>query len=188
MKRCNSIRSIAAAAAVTAVAVLPLSCSREPGSSDNAPDRGESLIIEPGMSVGMVRAGMTVDELTQKLGQPGHRTANALEYPNLGLAVMPDATGHVLVVMCGDVTGVNGPFVKKFAGRTKEGIGMLSTREELVKAYGPPTSAERLPGGMESIKYDSLGITFTLEGGKIHHMIVRLTGSPPPPAAIEIKP
>jgi hypothetical protein len=70
--------------------------------------------------------------------------------------------------------------VKAFTGRTKEGIGLQSTREDLIKAYGEPSSSERLRGGTESIGYNSLGITFTLEGGKVYHMIVRLRGEQEP--------
>src|SRR5207245_10373257 len=92
-------------------------------------------------------------------------------------AVLPDSNGVVSIVMCGDVTGIHGPFVKAFSGRTKEGIGMLSTRADLLKAYGEPTESEKFRGGLASIKYQPLGITFTLEGGKIDHMIVRL-GAP----------
>ena len=51
---------------------------------------------------------------------------------------------------------------------------MLSTRAELLKAYGEPSEGESFRGGLESMKYQPLGITFTLEGGKVHHMIVRL--------------
>ena len=54
---------------------------------------------------------------------------------------------------------------------------MHSTREDVIKAYGEPTESEKFRGGLESLKYQPLGITFTLEGGKVHHMIVRLAGA-----------
>ena len=146
------------------------------------------IVIEPNLSVGDVRAGMTVQEVTTKLGEPQRRTANALEYTRLGFAVMPDPDGVVQVVMCGDVTGINGPFTKVFTGRTKEGIGMSSTREEVLKAYGEPTEAKKMVGGLESLKYPSFGITFTLEGGKVHHMIVRLTAAPEPDRTVSLVP
>jgi hypothetical protein len=120
---------------------------------------------------------MTIEGVLAKLGQPQRRTANSLEYTSLGFAVMPDVNGIVQVVMCGDVTGINGPLVKRFTGRTKEGIGLSSSREDLTRAYGEPTSDEKLRGGAESVRYDLLGITFTLEGGKVYHMIVRLPGN-----------
>jgi len=112
------------------------------------------------------------------LGAPQRKTGHALEYTQLGLALLPNSNGVVKVVMCGDVTGINGPFVKAFTGRTKEGIGMRSTRDDLLKTYGEPTEREAFRGGLESMKYQPLGITFTLEGGKVHHMIVRLDGEP----------
>ncbi len=151
-------------------------------SATNAP-----MLIVPNASVGKLRAGMTVQQAVAELGEPKRKTANALEYPALGLAVMPGPDGVVQVVMCGDVTGINGPYVKAFAGRTKEGIGMRSTREEVIKAYGEPTRSEKSWGGLESLRYDSLGITFTLEGGKVCHMIVRLGGAQEPERAVKIE-
>lgn len=144
------------------------------------------MLIEPGKSVGPVNAGMTVKEVIAKLGEPQFRTGNALEYKKQGFAVMPDADGIVQVVMCGDVMGLNGPLIKNFTGRTKEGIGLLSTREEVLKTFGRPTKAETHPGGRESLEYVELGITFSLESGKVHHMIVRLGEQFRPPAAVEV--
>jgi hypothetical protein len=102
--------------------------------------------------------------------------------------VMPNAEGIVQVVMCGDVTGLGGPLVKAFTGHTKEGIGLTSTREELLKAYGEPSSSEKLRGGTESIRYDRLGITFTLEAGKVYHMIVRLALQSDPDRSVTLEP
>jgi hypothetical protein len=134
------------------------------------------MLIEPNISVGKVRVGMSVQQLVAELGEPPRRTANSLEYPKLGFAVMPGPDGIVQVVMCGDVTGLNGPFTKVFSGRTKEGIGMNSSKEDLLKAFGEPTKSERMQGGLESLQYAETGMTFTLEAGKVHHIIVRLRG------------
>lgn len=156
-------------------------CSQESDSSalsqsqTNAPS-----LIEPHASVGKVRAGMTVAQVKKELGPPQRTTPNSLQYPSLGFAVMPDADGVIQVVMCGDVTGIGGPYAKAFNGRTKEGIGMFSTREQLVAAYGPPDTSERSMGGVESMRYSALGINFTLERGKIYHMVVRLVENPQP--------
>jgi hypothetical protein len=120
---------------------------------------------------------MRIADVVAQLGEPQRRTANSLEYTSLGFAVMPGPDGIVQVVMCGDVTGINGPLVKAFTGRTKEGVGLKSTREEVIKAYGQPTFSEHMRGGTESLRYDPLGITFTLEADKVYHMIVRLPGN-----------
>lgn len=161
-------------------------CSK---TSDSEGQRAnEPVLVEPHVGVGKVRAGMTVQQVIAELGEPQRRTASALEYARLGLAVVHETNGVVQAVMCGDVTGIRGPFVKTFIGRTKEGIGMNSTREEVVRAYGEPTTNERFAGGLESLKYIPLGITFTLEGGKVHHMIVMLGGSREPDRAVTLEP
>ena len=110
------------------------------------------MLIEPNNSVGGIRAGMTLQQIIEQLGEPQRKTSNALEYTRLGLAVMPGQDGIVQVIMCGDVTGINGPFVKAFTGRTKEGIGMFSTREEVIKTYGQPSASERMRGNTESLQ------------------------------------
>ena len=172
--------------AALALALCCFGCS--PDSHQLSPSENVPMLIEPRVAVGKIRVGMRAEEVVALLGQPQRRTANALEYTPLGFAVMPGPDGIVQVVMCGDVTGINGPLVKAFTGRTKEGIGLRSTREELLKAYGEPSLSEKMRGGTESLRYDSLGITFTLEGDKVYHMIVRLGTPPEQPATVNLDP
>ncbi len=160
-----------------ALAVASPGCSREAErtAADQSVTNAPALIV-PHMSVGQIKAHMTMQQVVGAVGEPRNKTANAWDYPQLGLAVMPK-DGVVLAVLCGDVTGINGSYVKVFSGRTKEGIGLRSTRDEVLKAYGPPTETQGKPGGLESLKYVNIGITFNLEGGKVHHMIVLLDGN-----------
>ena len=65
---------------------------------------------------------------------------------------------------------------------------MKSTREELVKAYGEPTESRKLGGGLESVYYQALGITFTLEGGCVYHLIVRLPNPSEPDRTVTLEP
>ncbi|HSU54004.1 MAG TPA: hypothetical protein VLT36_08115 [Candidatus Dormibacteraeota bacterium] len=173
-------------ASLVASTLCSISCSDRADHPQN--NSGVPFAIEPNVAVGPVHAGMRVQELVAKLGEPERRTANSLEYTRRGFAVMPGPDGTVHVIMCGDVTGISGPLVKAFTGRTKEGIGLGSTREDLVKTYGEPTSSERFRGGTESIRYDPLGITFTLEAGKIYHMIIRLQGAREPDRTVSLEP
>ena len=171
------------------VFLLSLAACSEKVESDSGVSAGTNaaMLIEPNLNVGKIHTGMTTDQVIAALGQPGRRTANSLEYPGLGLAVMPGPDGAVQVVMCGDVTGLSGPFVKAFTGRTKEGIGMTSTRDQVIKAFGEPAGDEKMRFGLESMNYPSLGLTFTLEGGKVHHIIVRLQ-APEPDRTVTIEP
>ena len=164
-------------------------CSQEPAS--NSQVQTGPVLIEPRVSVGKVRAGMTSQQVLNELGQPDRKTGAALEYSSLGFAVIPGSNGIVAAVMCGDVTGLSGPFVSAFKGHTKQGIGMRSSREEVLQAYGEPALSEKFPRALESLQYPALGLTFTLEAGRVHHIIVRLgtttetnrtvTLEPPPP-------
>jgi hypothetical protein len=160
-------------AALTALFFLP-ACSEQPGADSEVATSADALQIEPNAGVGPIRAGMTTQQVVAAIGEPARRTANALIYPKLGLAVMPGADGTAQVVMCGDVTGLQGPFVKAFRGKTSAGLGMESTRDEIIKALGEPTEAETFRGGQEALRYADLGITFTLQQSKVHHIIVRL--------------
>jgi hypothetical protein len=174
---------------VLAVLLAGGSCSEKPSeAAAGVAGANSTLLIEPNIAVGPVRAGMTVEQVVAELGEPQRRPSNSLEYTRLGLAVMPGPDGKVQVVMCGDVTGINGPFAKAFTGRTKEGIGMYSTREEIIRAYGDPTASEKMRGGLESLQYEPLGMTYTLEDGKVHHMIVRLRGPQQPNRTVTLEP
>jgi hypothetical protein len=164
-------------------------CSeKSSGVANGIAGTNSTLLIEPNIAVGPVRAGMTAPQVVAQLGEPERRPSNSLEYTRLGLAVMPGPDGVVQVVMCGDVTGINGPFAKAFKGRTKEGIGMYSTREEVIRAYGNPSASEKMRGGLESLQYEPLGMTYTLESGKVHHIIVRLRGPQEPDRTVTLEP
>lgn len=185
----NAGRTASALRGVALIALLVVAgCSQSPEQAASAGGGTNILmLIEPHVAVGKLHAGMTVQQVVSELGEPARRTANALEYPALGLAVMP-GDGPIQVVMCGDVTGLNGPFVSAFKGRTKEGIGMKSTKAEIVRAYGEPDKDEKMRLGLESMTYPSLAITFTLENEQVHHMIVRLGQPSEPDRAIAIEP
>jgi len=162
-----------------------------PGCSDKSvqtPAANVSLSVEPNVGVGPVHKGMTAAQVIAVLGEPPRRPGKALEYPALGLAVIPGSNDVVQIVMCGDVTGINGRYVEAFTGKTKEGIGMKSTREDLVKAFGEPRDTQTFPGGAESVPYPALGITFTLERGRVHHMVVHLESAPDRTVTIETAP
>jgi hypothetical protein len=181
------------AALVGVVCLLASGCgNQDQAESQHIGVPDDPVVIDPGVCVGKVRYGMTLAEVRSELGEPQRTTPNALEYTRLGFAVMPGADGRVQVVMCGDVMGMSGPLVKKFRAKTKEGIGLGSTRDELVRTYGDPSRDEKFLGARESMKYDALGITFSLEAGKVHHLIVRLGKTPEAgsgsPRMIEISP
>ena len=79
-----------------------------------------------------------------------------------GKAVGPIQIGmsqeQVRAAVAGDAGSPHGPLVKAFVARTPEGIGMGSTRAEVVKALGEPAADRRPPGGGEVLSYSGLDL------------------------------
>ena len=167
----RTILEVAAIAATIVIVATNCSDSAKPGSSGRV-SSDTPISIEPGVCVGKVRPGMTVDEVIAELGKPDSQTGGGLEYLRHGFAVSPGRDGTVRAVLCGDSSGINGPLVKAFTGRTKEGIGMGSSRVQVVSVYGEPPEKEKTLAGREVVKCGSLGLTFSLENDKTHHIIV----------------
>jgi RNA polymerase sigma factor (sigma-70 family) len=129
------------------------------------------VLIVPGESVGPVRKGMTTNEVEAMLGQPDKWQGKIMVYDKqYGMSVSEGKNG-VAVIFCGD-SMLGYPGVKTFKGHTKEGIGMESTREEVIKAFGQPTTAKPWGPGQEQLEYKALGLTFILESGKVFNILV----------------
>ncbi len=141
------------------------------GSSDQV-SSNTPISVESGVSVGKVRAGMTTNEVIAQLGKPDGEQGRFLEYKQLGFAVGYGRDGVVKTVMCGGSSGVEDPLTLAFTGRTKDGLGMGSSRAEVVKSLGKPSEVLKGPAAQETMKYSPLGLTFTLMDGKVFHMIV----------------
>ena len=142
--------------------------------SSNLVDQTVSTLIVPGASVGQVRAGMTSDEVAAALGKPEKIEGGRMAYgKRLGMDVLCSSKSGVTTVFCGD-SMPQYPGVKLFKGRTKEGIGMGSTRADLIKGLGQPTSAKPWAFGQEMLEYKNLGLSFVLAEGKVFNILVDL--------------
>jgi hypothetical protein len=136
------------------------------------------MLIVPGVSVGDIHKGMTTNEVEAVLGKPDKWQGQVMIYDHkLGMSVIESQTKGVTVVFCGD-SMLRYPGVKAFKGRTKEGIGMESSRAAVIQAFGQPTSAQPWNGGQEQLVYKKLGLTFTLESDKVIHIIVDFRTAP----------
>jgi len=49
----------------------------------------------------------------------------------------------------------------------KEGIGIGSSRADVIKAYGEPTNAKPIQPNFEVLRYELLGLRFQLQDGKV---------------------
>ena len=113
----------------------------------------EAVIIEPGVSFGPVRSGMTMQQVVAALGQPDQKQDGVLKYRNLGLAVLPGRGGVAQSVI---FVGGLGQFAKSSFVHTKEGIGIGSSRADVVSVYGKPAATKPGPE-VEILGYNSFG-------------------------------
>jgi|SRR5208282_1527755 len=147
---------------LVAVALLASGCSKR--SAHAVWSSSESIVVEPGVAIGSVHSGMTIQQVVAELGQPDRTVDSAspeinraLEYTNYGLYVIPGEGEVVHIVSVGP----------PFAGRTKEGIGIGSSRADVIKAYGEPTAAKPIQPNFEVLRYELLGLRFQLQDGKV---------------------
>ena len=142
-----------------------------PGQMAGRPDQGPSILIVPAAGVGQVMKGMTTDEVEAVLGKPEKKQGLTLiYYQRLGMSVSANKSG-VVAVFCGG-SSLRDPGVKTFRGHTKEGIGMRSSRAEVINALGQPTAVEPWSVGQEKLEYRNLGLTFILDTGMVVNMLV----------------
>lgn len=96
---------------------------------------------------------MTIQEVIAELGQPSRTNAAGLEFSSVGLFICPDKGEFTLI--------------PPFAGRTKEGVGLGSSRADVVRAYGEPSVAKNTKPGFELLEYSPLNISFQLHNGAV---------------------
>jgi hypothetical protein len=139
----------------------------------------EELIVEPLVGIGAVQFGMSKDEIIEHFGQPDKLTARAegtkLNYvASKGLGFEVDSELGLQKIQCWSKNWPTElPFaVMTFTGRTKEGIGISSTQEQIVTAYGEPdrTSTDSNKGIIQGLHYDKLQIEFALWQDKLISM------------------
>jgi len=137
----------------------------------------EELIIEALVGIGPVRFGMSKDEVIKHFGQPDKILGKGtkLNYvSSKGLGFTVDSELGLQMIQCwSDNWPTELPFtVTTFTGRTKEGIGIGSTREQIVAVYGPPdrTGIDSNKGIIQNLHYDNLRIKFSIWQDKLISM------------------
>jgi len=158
---------------LTLCLVALLSCAKKADKEEPVDD----LIIEPLVGIGPVRFGMSKDEVIKHFGWPdktysGEETK--LNYvASRGLSFTIHAKLGLQEISCWS-EGMLPSGVTTFAGRTKEGIAIGATQEEIVAAYGQPDrTGTGSKGVIHNLDYDKLQTRFSLLEGKLRSMIMK---------------
>lgn len=130
-------------------------------------ESSENLLIEPGVGVGAVKLGMTVDEMKDVLGKPDvAATGISFMYKSLGIEVVAKDKKTVSAISCGNPHNINTPVVRALGTackfKTAGGIGIGSTVDQVIKEFGEPTKRSN-----NRLAYKDQMISFFFSGEKI---------------------
>jgi hypothetical protein len=154
--------------AVTVI-LIATGCSKQNPSTESKAVVPEAkakppVLIEPNMGVDGAQKGMNKNQVRAALGKPGKINGITWFYRRRGMFISFGDDGVIFNIKC----------VKPFAGTTKEGIGIGSTRAELVAAYGNPSEIQQFEHGDENLWFAPLGTSFYLENHKVTSIIVQM--------------
>jgi hypothetical protein len=136
----------------------------------------DKLIIEASVGIGPVQFGVSQEKVIEHFGRPDkifEGKVTKLSYVrSRGLTFAFDAELGMQEISCWS-EGMLPSRVTTFAGKTKEGIGIGATQEEIVAAYGPPDSTSTDSRGIiENLHYDKPNAKFSLKEGRLMSMIL----------------
>ena len=149
--------------------LLPAKSITQPG-----PSAGK-FIIEPAVDIGGVRFGMTAEQMKEILGPPDNTTGCAYQYFNGGFLIITASDNTVDTVICGVLYAPDSPLIKNSKYRTSKDIGMGSGKQDIISAYGQPSSTRQHLDGSNSVtlEYEHISAKFTLTDDKVVQMIFR---------------
>jgi hypothetical protein len=138
------------------------------------PNAGK-FIIEPTVDIGGVRFGMTAEQMKEILGPPDDKTGCAYQYFNGGFLIITAADDTVDTVICGALYAPDSPLIKNCKYRTSKDIGMGSGKQDIISAYGQPSSTRQHLDGSNSVTlgYENISAKFTLTDDKVVQMVFR---------------
>jgi len=136
---------------------------------------GKTLVIEPLVGIGKANFGMKVKQMKQILGEPQRTIVPLYEYRDSGFTILAIKDNAITMITCGDKRRTDSPLIKKCSVRTSKGIGIGSSKEDIISAYGQPSSTKQMPGEGNAIMltYNQLNSDFLLRNDKVTYMMFR---------------
>lgn len=122
---------------------------------------GDGVLV-PGVRAGGIKIGMEMSAVEKYWGSP--TSTNPLESSQKITVSRYDQKAVKLLISDGLVAGVQ---INSFKYKTPEGIGVNSTKEQVIKTYG-----SRFREVNNSLMYNSLGLGFYINEGKVMEILL----------------
>ncbi|MCH8334015.1 hypothetical protein IIC65_08785 [Candidatus Sumerlaeota bacterium] len=170
--------------------LLVLPGSRMRTVSSRGVDTSKMTVI-PGQGAGEIKFGMTVDELLATLGDPDVIDRGYYKFISHGMEVVAGRDGVGIIILHGSELAAfryrripnfylpwNVILYEPFLGRTDLGIGIGSTRQTVLNAYGKPDrSSSALIDLTRSMGYHQPPISFSFDSAGRVDMIMLMHGT-----------
>jgi hypothetical protein len=169
MSNSMSLKTVAVVLTLSAIS-LAASANHDPNLDPKKSEKNGKFVIEPFVGMGKLHFGMSREEMIKILGEP-QGTSNAPninDYTKLGLTVVL-RENVVWGIFCGDKSKPDSDLIKNCRCKTTKGIGMGSTKQQIVAAYGEPTRI--VPdNGLTMMLYKNIAMNFSLRDDKVVYM------------------
>ncbi len=127
---------------------------------------------------GSLKLGMGIDTVTNILGKPDAVEDTFYKFLSHGIEInISSSKRTVHSITCLGSSFSLSPFYKglnPYKGKTVEGIGIGSSKQDVIKAYGVPSSKnENIQGDSSGYyRYKDLGMTFNFDLGEMVNSII----------------
>ena len=150
---------------ITFIMFMPCGCRKETTTTGG---EGLTLAIELGVGVGPIKFGMQKEEVIKYLGKPDKtdEKEQSLNYvESKGISLFVTSRQGVTTIDCWSENYPLGK-AKNYNGKTKEGVGMNTSRAEIVSVYGQPDKTSS-NGPLTTLHYVKLNAEFSLVDDKL---------------------
>ena len=141
----------------------------------NEPEEAEKkLRIVPLSGIGDIRFRMSKSNIINKLGQPQRITGNALFYLSHGLQLSLSPKDESLIaIACGATDEAENDMIRLCDCKTSKDIGMGSSKEDIITAYGNPSSEVPVQENVTMMFYDNIKAQFIVTDNKVTYMVFK---------------
>ena len=137
-------------------------------------DAEKVLQIVPLSGIGAVRFRMNKSNIISEFGQPQRVTDNKLFYLSHGLQLsLSPKDDSLIAIACGTTNEADNDMIQLCDCKTSKGIGMGSSKEDIITAYGNSSSEVAVQENVTMMFYDNIKAQFVVTDNKVTYMVFK---------------